>query len=100
MGAPCEVICRTCKTTYYLGYGGHVFRENAVVNIFDHAAHKDHDWFRSNNDNTRQIGDDLYVDHPWYTAAELAEDPDQFLLVKDYFKPGEWQYIDLTKSNQ
>lgn len=82
MGQPLEVICKTCKTEYYLGYGGGDFHRYISLK-FPSEEHSGHDWDWHCSDHTTTFEGDLYVEHYW-----REDEP----IVKGY---SEYKHVDL-----
>lgn len=96
MGQPVEVICKTCKTEFYLGYGGAKFQEEVAKPRFKKELHEGHDFSFECSDYQRRIGDDLWGCHPWYSDAEMVAEMPDWKIATDYYKEGVWRFINLS----
>lgn len=59
MGCSSQVICNTCKTVYWCGYGSYSNHDGRTA-LFDKMQHEGHDYFTDCGDGTYEDGDDLH----------------------------------------
>ncbi len=83
MGSAREIICKSCKTEFYMCYGGEKSHKEAEDTFSQRTkgAHDNHDLSMWSSDYQIIIDGNLYGDNPWMSKAEIAKGEP---AVKDY----------------